>query len=185
VRLFQPDPASGEAFAVTTPDVPIYKINPSVIKELQRDVFALQDKRLLGLERDEIGVLSVKTREAQYTLVNQTGNWILKDQPEQKLNQETLDLLISRVVSLPAEIRVVKEPGPLAPYGLSSPSLEIRATSLDGKRQGRLTLGKKVNGLVYAMGQVLHGIFQARSDILTQIPSKAELARQPSEKDGS
>jgi hypothetical protein len=181
MRLFQPDPVSGEAYAVTTPEAPIYKINPTVIKELQRDVFALQDKRLLGLDRDEIGVLSLKTRDAQYSLVNQTGKWMLEDQPEQKLNQETLDLLISRLVSLPAEIRVVKQPGPLAPYGLSSPSLEVRATSLDGKRQGRLILGKKVDGLVYVMGQALSGIFQARSDILTQIPSKTDLTRPPSE----
>lgn len=185
LRLFQPDPASGEAYAVTTPDAPIYKINPTAIKEFQRDVFALQDKRLLGLERDEIGMLSVKTREAQYTVVNQTGTWVLEDQPNEKLNQETLDLLMSRVVSLPAEIRVVKQAGPLAPYGLSSPTAEITATSLDGKRQGRLTLGKKVNGLVYAIGQALPGIFQARSDILTQIPSKTDLTEKPDHKSGS
>jgi hypothetical protein len=184
VRLFQPDPASGEAYAVTTPNAPIYKINPTAIKEFQRDVFALQDKRLLGLEQDEIGMLSVKTRQAQYTLVNQTGSWVLEDQPNQKLNQETLDLFVSRVVGLPAEIRVVKQAGPLAPYGLSSPTAEITATSLDGKRHGRLVLGKKVNGLVYAIGQ-LPGIFQARSDILTQIPTTKDLTEKPSDKSGS
>ncbi|HMV58466.1 MAG TPA: DUF4340 domain-containing protein, partial [Nitrospira sp.] len=32
VRLFQPDPASGEAYAQTAQDGPIYKISPSVIK---------------------------------------------------------------------------------------------------------------------------------------------------------
>src|SRR5574340_763752 len=40
VRLFQPDPASGEAYAQTTPDGPIYKISPSAIKDLTKDLFA-------------------------------------------------------------------------------------------------------------------------------------------------
>jgi hypothetical protein len=135
----------------------------------------LQDKRLLGIEQEELGRLLVKRRDEQYTLLNHSGTWVLEDKPDVKLNQETVDLFVSRIVNLPAEIRVVKEPGPLAPYGLASPSFVFTATTRDGKRQGRLVIGNRVNGLVYVMGQALPGILEARSEILGQVPTKSDL----------
>ncbi len=175
VKLFEPDPRSGEAYAVISPEGPIYRISPLSIKDLVRDLFVLQDKRLLGLERDEIAMLAVKTHEEQYQLIKQIDQWVLEDLPTEKLNQQKVDLLVSRVVDLPAELRVVKESRPLAPYGLSSPTAEFTATGKDGKRHGRLVLGTKVGGLAYAMGRGLRGIYQVRSDLLAQIPSKQDL----------
>jgi hypothetical protein len=40
---------------------------------------------------------------------------------------------------------------------------------------GKLTLGNKAGNLLYATGQRLQGVFQVRPDLLTQIPSKADL----------
>jgi hypothetical protein len=175
VKLYQPDQSSGEAYAVTTNDAPIYRISPAAIKDFTKELFTLQDKRLLGVDRDDIAVLAVKTRDQQYVLINQNGDWVLDDQPAEKLNQEAADLFVSRVVSLPAELRVVKQPGPLAPYGLATPAAEFTATAKDGKQRGRLVLGTSSGGLVHAMGQGLTGIFQARADLLTQIPTKSDL----------
>jgi hypothetical protein len=180
VKLFHGQAGSGEAYAVTTPEAPIYRVNPTAIKDLTKDLFALQDKRLLGLNLDEVGTLSVKTREAQYVLINQNGSWVLEDKPgAESVNQQAADLFVSRVVSLPAELRVVKQAGPLAPYGLSSPSAEFTATGKDGKARGRLVLGSRTGGLVYAMGERFPGIYQARADLLTQIPTKPDLLTKP------
>ncbi len=193
VKLYLPDPASGEAYAVTAPDSPIYRINPTAIKDLTKELFALQDKRLLGMNRDEIARLSVKTREEQYVLVNQSQGqsdgqnkgWAIEDQPNQKLDQQAVDLFVSRVAELPAELRVVKQTGPLAPYGLASPAAEFRATGKDGQVRGRLVLGTRGGGLVYAIGQGLPGIYQARSDILTQIPAKHDLLAKTAQAGGT
>lgn len=175
VKLFQPAPSSGEAYAVTTADAPIYRVSPVVVKDLTRELFALQDKRLLGVEYDDIAMLAVKTRDEAYTLINQTGTWVLEGRPGEQLDQQKVDLFVSRVVDLPAELRIVKQAGPLAPYGLTSPAAEFTATAKDGKIRGRLVLGTRVGGLVYAMGQGLPGIYQARPDLLTQIPAQQAL----------
>lgn len=177
VKLYQPDPSSGEAFAVTAPEAPIYRINPMMIKELTKDLFVLQDKRLLGMERDEIAMLEVKTRETHYTLIRQNNTWALEDAPQKALDQQKVALLVSRVADIPAEIRIVKQAGPLAPYGLTSPTAEFTATGKDGKTTGRLVVGTRTGGLAYAMGRGLPGVFQVRSDLLTQIPSKSELEK--------
>ena len=175
LKLYQPDPQSGEAIAETTPDAPLYRINPTAIKDLSRELFDLQDKRLLGVNVADIAMLSVKTRNKSYVLINQSGEWVLEDQPGQKVSQETANLFISRVADLPAELRVLKQSTPLAPYGLLVPSAEFIATGKDGKIAGKLSLGNLAGNLAYAMGQGVQGVFQVRPDLLTQIPSKANL----------
>ncbi len=175
VRLYQPDLQSGEAIAETTPNGPLYRINPVLIKDLTRDLFNFQDKRLLGLDYTDVAMLSVKTRDRQYVLINQSGEWVLEDQPMVKVNQEAADLLVSRVANLPAEERVMKQSAPLAPYGLLAPTAEFVATGKDGRTIGKLTLGNRAGDLLYATGQRLHGVFQVRPDLLTQIPTKTEL----------
>jgi hypothetical protein len=179
VRLYQSNPQSGEAIAETTTDAPLYRINPTLIKDLTKELFNLQDKRLLGLDYTDIAMLSVKTRDRQYVLINQTGEWVLEDQPTEKLSQEAADLFVSRVANLPAEERVMKQSAPLAPYGLLAPAAEFVATSKDGKTTGKLTLGKQGGNLLFATGERLQGVFQVRPDLLTQIPSKAELLAKP------
>jgi hypothetical protein len=131
------------------------------------------------MDGDDIAMLEVKTRETHYTLIRQNNVWVLEDAPTKTLDQEKVALFVSRVVDLPAEIRIVKQAGPLAPYGLTSPTAEFLATGKDGKAMGRVVLGMRTGGLVYAMGRGLTGVFQARSDLLTQIPSKQDLEKVP------
>src|SRR5574340_823442 len=178
VRLFQPDPASGEAYAQTTPDGPIYKISPSAIKDLTKDLFAVQDKRLLGVDIGDIAMLSIKTRDEQYVLIHDQNEWVLEDQPTEKVRQEVADLRVSRIVNLAAEERVLKQAGPLARYGLVAPVAEFVATGKDGRVAGRLALGNQVGSLVYAIGHRIPGVFQVRPDLLTQIPSRPALLGQ-------
>ena len=174
VKLYQPDPASGEAFAETSSTGPLYRVNPTAIRDLTKELFSFQDKRLLGIDYTDIAMLSVKTQTEQYVLINQMNEWVLEDQPNEKLDQQTTDLFVSRVANVPAEERVVKQAGPLAPYGLVTPAAEFIATGRDGKVAGKLLIGSHANGLAYAMGQRIPGIFQIRADLLTQIPLKKE-----------
>nr|MBA3754372.1 DUF4340 domain-containing protein [Nitrospira sp.] len=178
VRLFQPDPAGGEAYAQTMLDGPIYKVSPSAIKDLTKDLFTLQDKRLLGIDLGDIAMLSIKTRDEQYVLIHQHNEWVLEDQPTEKIRQDVADLVVSRIVNLPAEERVLKQAGQLAPYGLVAPVAEFVATGKDGRVAGRLALGNQVGGLLYAIGHRIPGVFQVRPDLLTQIPSRLALLGQ-------
>ena len=179
VKLYQPNPSSGEAIAETTPDAPLFRVNPTFVKEFTKDLYALQDKRLLGAEEHDIALLSVKTRSERYTLINQNGEWVLEDRPAEKLNQQVVNLLVSRVANVPAEERVLKQAGPLAPYGLVNPVAEFVATGRDGKVTGKLLIGDQANGLAFASGHRLPGIYQIRSDLLQQIPPITDLVAGP------
>jgi len=175
VKLYQPDPSSGEAFAETTPEAPLYRINPTFVRDFTKELYHLQDKRLLGAEDTDIAMLSVKTHAESYTLINQNAEWVLEDRPTEHVDQQTVNLFVSRVVNVPAEERVVKQPGPLAPYGLVNPAAEFIATGKDGKLVGKLLIGDQGNGLAFAMGHRLPGIYHIRADLLKQIPTRATL----------
>ena len=182
VKLYQPDQASGEAFAESSPEGPLYRINPATIRDLTKELFTFQDKRLLGIDYTDIAMLSIKTPTEQYVLINQQNEWVLEDQPTEKLDQQATDLFVSRVANVPAEERVIKQAGPLSPYGLVTPAAEFIATGRDGKLAGKLFIGSHADGLAYAMGQRIQGIFQIRADLLTQIPAKKDLLATNAEK---
>ena len=59
VKLYQPDPASGEAFAETSSTGPLYRINPAAIRDLTKELFTFQDQRLLGIDFTDFAMLSV------------------------------------------------------------------------------------------------------------------------------
>jgi hypothetical protein len=175
VKLHQPDPSSGEAIAETAPDGPLYRINPTFVKDFTKELYHLQDKRLFGVDESDIAMLSVKTHAETYTLINQNGEWVLEDRPTEKVNQRSVNLFVSRVTSVPAEERVIKQAGPLAPYGLVNPAAEFVATGKDGKLAGKLSIGDQANGLAFAMGHRIPGVYQIRADLLKQIPTRTEL----------
>jgi hypothetical protein len=185
VKLYQPDEASGVAIAETSLNGPLYRISPTAIRDLTKDLFTFQDKRLLGIDYTDIAILTVNTTTEHYVLINQQNEWVLEDQPTEKLDQQATDLFVSRVANVPAEERVIKQAGPLAPYGLVTPAAEFIATGRDGKIAGKLSIGSHANGLAYAMGQRISGIFQIRADLLTQIPTKNDLLAVKSEKTSS
>ncbi|UCE62529.1 MAG: DUF4340 domain-containing protein [Nitrospirota bacterium] len=174
VSFFQ-SPDVQDTYAMTKNENPLYRIAPDIVAGLTKDIFKLRDKRLLGMEKQELAILAVKTPAESYTLVHQSGEWVIEDDISQILNQDVVRLFVSRVVDLPAEFRVAKEETTLGRYGLDSPTVEIRATDMRGQERGRLLLGKSRKGLVYATGAGLPGVHQARSLILTQIPSRHQI----------
>jgi len=49
------------------------------------------------------------------------------------------------------------------------------AAGEQGKQLGRIAFGREQQGLTYAVGSVMTGIFQVRPDILKDIPKKDDL----------
>ena len=175
VAFFEPIASGEDAYAVTSSKDPIYQISTHVLRKLPSDVFHLQDKRLFGMEVGEIALLTVKTNDSQYTLIQQHGEWYLEGKESDLIDQQQVKLFVSRIVDLPAELPISRTEKNLTHYGLALPTIEIAGIDQKGRPRGHLTLGTREKGLVYATGARLSGIYQARSVILTQIPSPETL----------
>ena len=171
VMFFQLSEHSNMAYAITSDDAPIYKISPAILERLPQQAFDLQEKRLFGMSMAEIGLLTVTTPSMTLTAVQQHGTWYLDHAPDQSINQQEITLFVSRVVDLPAEFLVSRTKENLGHFGLTSPVIEITGVDTRGRQRGYLALGNKGDGLVYATGAGLPGVYQARSLIFTQLPA--------------
>ena len=153
---------------------PLYEISPSILKPLTQGTFYFQDKRLFGMKINDIVMLEVTTREEHYVLIKQNDEWVLENHPTATLDQEIIKLFVSRVVDLPAEISH-PDSSTSSQYGLDSPTATIRGRNRQGKSVGKLLLGKREKGLVFAKGAGHQGLYQVRSTILDQIPTQNRL----------
>lgn len=174
LELYQFDETE-KAYAITSATGPVYEIPPGILKPITQGMFYFRDKRLFGMEVTDIAMLTVQTQGEHYILINQHGEWILEDNPSAELDQEVVKLFVSRVVDVPAEI-FHPDTSPFSKDNrMASPIATIQGTNRRGQVAGQLTLGKSKKGLAFAKGASLPGLYQIRSTILDQIPSKASL----------
>ena len=178
VAFFKPVAPGEEAYAVTSSKDPMYRIPAHVLHDLPSEVFHLQDKRLFGMEVGEIALLTVTTNDLQYTLIQQHEEWYFEGKEAESIDQQQVTLFVSRVVDLPAELPVSETKDEPDQYGLTSPTIEIAGIDQKGRPRGHLALGIREQGLVYATGAGLPGIYQTRSLILGQIPTPETLLGQ-------
>ena len=166
---------SEKAYAITSSTGPLYEISPNILKPITRGTFYFQDKRLFGMETNDIVMLEITTPEDHYVLIKQHDEWILEDHPNAALDQQVVNLFVSRVVDIPTEIAHPEKSATSIQTGLDLPTATIHGRGRQGQKKGLLVLGKREKGLVFAKGAGLRGLYQVRSTILDQIPSKTQL----------
>ena len=176
VSLYQFQDAE-KAYAITSSTGPLYEISPNILKPITQGAFYFQDKRLFGMEINDVMVLEVTTAEQSYVLIKQHDEWILENDPTAPLNQEVVNLFVSRVVDLPTEIAHPEGSPTSSQAGLDAPTATIRGRNRQGQESGQLILGKREKGLVFAKGAGLKGLYQVRSTILDQIPTQPQVLK--------
>jgi len=164
-----------KAYAITAPTSPWFEISPGILRPLTQGPFYFQDKRLFGMEVQDIAMLKVQTPDSDYTLISQHDVWVLEENPITELAQQFVKLFVSRVVDVPAEIQLPDSTNETIDHGLARPTATIYGINRRGEQKGRLQLGKRKKGLVYAKGAALPGLYQVRSTILNHIPTKTQL----------
>ncbi|MCY4614759.1 MAG: DUF4340 domain-containing protein [Nitrospira sp.] len=178
VAFFEPVASGEDAYAVTSSQDPMYRIPAHVLHGLPSKVFHLQDKRLFGMGSGEIALLTVRTNDWHYTLIQQHGEWYLEGKESEPIDQQQIKLFVSRLVDVPAELPVSETTNHPEQYGLKPATIEITGIDQKGRPLGHLALGTREKGLVYATGAGLSGIYQTRSLILSQIPAPETLLNQ-------
>lgn len=174
VSLYE-DSKKQAAYAETTPQEPLYLVPPVSAKELAKGLFALRNKQLVAAEPEQVKTVVIKTGDQEYTVTHEGKEWLIDGDPRQKADPGRMNVFVSRVVRLQAERSATDKPGDLKAYGLDRPAAELIAADNQGKVLGRIAVGRQQEGLAYAQGSALPGVFQIRPDILNEIPKKAEL----------
>ncbi|HZC68993.1 MAG TPA: DUF4340 domain-containing protein, partial [Nitrospirales bacterium] len=175
VSLFLDPHDNTAAYAESASQEPLYQITRAAAEDLAKGLFDLRAKQLIAAEPDQVKTLVIKTGGQEYTLSHEGGAWLVDSDPNAKADVARVNMFVTRAVRLQAEKIVTEKPTDLKPYGLVPPAAELIAAGEQGKLLGRIAIGRQKQGLAYAMGSAMAGVFQVRPDILQDIPQKDEL----------
>jgi hypothetical protein len=68
------------AYAVTTPEAPLYQVDRERVLQFEKSLFDLKDKRVVRLEREKLWRLKVDRPKGTYELARQGDQWMYKGQ---------------------------------------------------------------------------------------------------------
>ena len=163
------------AYAEGTTQEPLYKISPAVVQDLAKGLFALRDKQLIASEPERVKTLVIKAGGQEFALTREGADWLVDGDPKLKADAARVNMFVTRVVRLQAERIVLEKPAALKPYGLVPPTVELIVAGDQGKPLGHVSFGRQEEGLVFALGSAMAGVFQVRPDILKDVPKRDTL----------
>ena len=177
VTLYADSKNATTVYAETTAQEPLYVMTSGTAKDLAKSLFSLRNKQLITAEPAQIKTLVVKKEAEEYTLTHEGSDWLIDGDPAAKADAGRINMFVSRAARLQAERIVTEKAADIKRYGLASPVAELTAADAQGKELGRVAFGRQQEGLVYALGSAMPGVFQVRPELLQEIPKKSELAK--------
>jgi hypothetical protein len=175
VSLFLDPRDNTAAYAESASQEPLYQIARAAAKDLAKGLFDLRAKQFIAAEPDQVKTLVIKTGGQEYTLSREGGAWLVDGDPNATADAARINMFVARAVRLQAEKIVTEKLTDLKRYGLATPAAELIAAGEQGNLLGRIAFGREEQGLAYALGSAMTGIFQVRPDILKDIPKKDDL----------
>jgi hypothetical protein len=163
----------GQAQYVRTSLLPdIYLVEAFTIKELDRDVLALREKKVFSLTPDQIEGLEIGVGNKNLQLEKTAQGWVEKGQQEKRLDKNRVESLILDLTRVKVKefLEGEKEsPG----WGLKEPAFRVRLTGggKEKKDEG-LWIGAEAGGQGFYARSGLHpSALIIEGDILKKIPA--------------
>jgi Domain of unknown function (DUF4340) len=150
----------------------IYLAEAFTIKELDRDVLALREKKVFSLTPDQIESLIIGVGKKNLQLVKSAQGWVEKGQPEKRLAKNRVESLILDLTWVKAKEFLEGEKENSA-WGLKEPAYRIRLSGggKEKKDEG-LWIGAEAGGKgFYARSSLYPSALIVEGEILKKIPA--------------
>ncbi len=150
---------------------PLFKIDSSVLNDLDKDLFALSDKHLLAFDPAQVVSIQVrKEPEGEFAFERVEGQWkssgqILAEDEAAKLTDLLQDLRDLKAVDLVSE-----KSDALKPLGLHAPRFEVILLDGEQKTLANLMIGDELDGLYYARSDRSEAVYMIRDEISASVP---------------
>ncbi|MBI3621611.1 MAG: DUF4340 domain-containing protein [Nitrospirae bacterium] len=151
VRLFFPL-SEEAAYAVTTPEAPLYQVDRQTVLQFERTVFDLQDKRVAQIRPEGVQRLVVEQPAGRYQLVKGGGEaWMSNGQPLSKEAEESLQKFLKELWLAKVEKIAGSTASAWPKLGLTTGAIVITLFSGDNStiQPVVVRLGKKEGELLY------------------------------------
>jgi hypothetical protein len=139
--------AVGNATYVKVSNSPdLFLIEDYIVKELDRDLLALRDKRVFSFDLNQVQGMEIKRDKNGFFLERDPKGWLVKGRPEKRLNKDKVETFISDLLWLQAKGFAESGSEDLK-RGFKTPQVQVRLSSLGkGAKEENLTLGKEEPG---------------------------------------
>ena len=150
----------------------IYLVEAFTIKELDRDVLALREKKVFSLSPDQIEGLEIGVGKRNLQLAKTAQGWAEKGQPEKRLDKNRVESLILDLTWVKAkEFLEGEQENP--EWGLKEPAYRVLLTGGGkGKKNESLWIGAEADGKGFYARSSLHpSALIIEGQILKKIPA--------------
>jgi hypothetical protein len=150
VRLYLPF-SEEAAYAVTTPDAPLYQVDRQAVLQFEKSLFDLQDKRVAQIRPEMVQRLEVEQPEGRYQLIKRGEAWLFKEQPLSKEAEKALQKFLQALWQAKVEKIAGRTASAWPKLGLSANSIVITLSSGDDSaiQPVVVRLGRKEGELLY------------------------------------
>lgn len=165
--------AAGQSRYVKTSLLPeIFLVEAFIVKELDRDVLALREKKVFSLTPDQIEALEIGVGKKNLQWVKTAQGWVEKGHPEKRLAKNRVESLILDLTWVKAKAFLEGEkesPG----WGLKEPAYRIRLTGGGKeKKDEELLIGAEAGGQgFYARSGLYPSALIIEGEIMKKIPA--------------
>ena len=139
------------AYAVTTPEAPLYQVDRQAVLQLDKDVFELRDKRVVQMDRATVQGLEIQQPHGSYQLTKRGDEWLYHDRPLPKSGAEKLRKFLDELWRVKVEKIAGHTTEAWSKLGLREGATVITAFSSDdhGTQPVVVRLGKVEGELLY------------------------------------
>jgi hypothetical protein len=163
---------AGQAQYVKASHLPdIFLVEAFTVKELDRDLLALREKKVFSFSPDQIEGLEIGVGKKSRQLVKTAQGWVEQGQPEKRLDKKRVESLILDLTWVKAkEFLEGEQESP--EWGLKEPAYRVRLTGgKKDKRDESLWIGAEAGGKGFYARSGLHpSALIIEGEILKKIP---------------
>lgn len=164
-------PTGGELYA-KLPDAPrVFLVSSYLDSTLNKNTFALRDKRVLTFERDKVDGLEIASGPTVMQFAKTGSEWKMVKPVQARADYAAVEGAVERLSSVQMQSIVEPEAASLAKYGLNAPTTTL--TAVMGSARSTLTLGGTDNALVFARDSARPMVFTVAPTVKTDVVKEA------------
>jgi Domain of unknown function (DUF4340) len=160
-------PTGGELYARTPDKKRVFLLSSFLEETLNKNTFALQDKRILKFERDKVETLDLSSGSTAMQFAKSGTEWKIVKPIAARADFGAVEGIVERLGSVQMQSIVAPDDPDLKKYGLDKPTSTIVVGT--GSSRATLTLGKTENAVVFAKDASRPLIFTVAPTVKTDV----------------
>lgn len=154
----------------------LFLVDEFTVKELDRDLLALREKRIFSLPLDRVGILEIKGKTRGFSLEKGSQGWTIKGLPGKKLDTSKVEAFISELLWVKA--KGFSRSGAEDPVkGLKTFRVQIRLSTIGKEvKEETLILGQEDSGIgLWAKSPLHKDLVLLDPAVIPSIPEGPEI----------